>query len=186
MNMKETSNAVESAILEQSLPPQASSPQQENFYRPSFDDYFMTIAKIVATRGTCSRLRAGAVLVKEKRIISTGYNGAPSGLPHCDSEFGHKMEEGHCIRTLHAEENAILQVAIIGGASTQASILYTTYSPCYHCVKKIITCGVRRVVCGQMYRDQSVMQELNRAGVLFELYDGPHIRWKQVLADILA
>lgn len=182
--MKEINHASPSSLTQEVLPPQVHISQQGDFYRPSFDDYFMTIAKIVATRGTCNRLRAGAVLVKEKRIISTGYNGAPSGLPHCDSEIGHKMEEGHCIRTIHAEENALLQVAIIGGSSTQGSILYTTYSPCYHCVKKIITCGVKRVVCGQMYRDQNVIQELNRAGVLFELYDGPHIHWKQMLLSI--
>ena len=93
----------------------------EHYERPSWDDYFMAIAKIIATRSTCDRLRAGAVLVKNKRIISTGYNGAPPGLPHCDGEHGHLMEEGHCIRTVHSEENCVLQAAALGGISTEGS-----------------------------------------------------------------
>jgi dCMP deaminase len=159
--------------------------KKDSYYRPTFDDYFMSIAKIVATRSTCDRLRAGAVLVKNKRIMATGYNGAPAGMPHCDGEDGHKMENGHCIRTLHAEENAILQVAYIGGGSTDGSTMYTTYSPCYHCAKKIISSGIKRVVCGEIYRDGSIIPELVNAGVLAELYPGPHESWKTMLQGIL-
>ncbi|GEM_PF-502677 len=157
---------------------------ERHFFRPSFDDYFMTLAKIVATRSTCDRLRAGAILVKNKRIMATGYNGAPAGMAHCDGEVGHKMEEGHCIRTLHAEENAIIQVVYIGGASTQGSTMYTTYSPCYHCAKKIISAGVERVVCGQVYRDGSVLQDLIKASVLAEVYSGPEPKWQEMLKNI--
>ncbi|HCC22419.1 hypothetical protein A2480_01310 [Candidatus Uhrbacteria bacterium RIFOXYC2_FULL_47_19] len=140
------------------------------YTRPTWDDYFMSIAKIVATRSTCERLRAGAVLVKNKRIVSTGYNGAPPGLPHCDGEKGHKMEEGHCIRTIHAEENCILQAALLGGVSTSDSTIYTTYSPCYHCFKKLVMGGVKKIVAGQIYRDSTIREECEKAGIKFMLY----------------
>jgi dCMP deaminase len=145
-------------------------------HRPSWDDYFMSIAKIVATRSTCDRLRAGAVLVKDKRIISTGYNGAPPGLPHCDGEAGHKLEEGHCIRTVHAEENCILQAAMMGGVSTLGSTCYTTYSPCYHCFKKLAVGGVKRIVAGRIYRDPSIREACGDAGIEFVLYE-PDRAW---------
>ena len=150
--------------------------------RPSWDDYFMSIAKIVATRSTCDRLRAGAVLVKDKRIISTGYNGAPPGLPHCDGPEGHKMEDGHCIRTVHAEENCILQAAVMGGVSTQGSTLYSTYSPCYHCFKKLAVGGVRKVVAGTIYRDPSVAEACKQAGIEFVLYQ-PSKEWLERLSE---
>jgi dCMP deaminase len=140
------------------------------YQRPSWDDYFMGIAKIVAMRSTCDRLRAGAVLVKNNRIISTGYNGAPPGLPHCDGPEGHKMEEGHCIRTVHAEENCILQAAALGGISTMGSTIYTTYSPCYHCFKKLAVGGVKKIVAGAIYRDPSVGEACAQAGIEFKLY----------------
>ena len=105
-------------------------------FRPSWDDYFMAIARIVATRSTCSRLHAGAVLAKNRRILSTGYNGAPPGLPRCDGEAGHLMEEGHCIRTVHAEENTILQAAAIGKASFNASQLVENASTLIEAIQK--------------------------------------------------
>jgi dCMP deaminase len=145
----------------------------------------MSIAKIIATRSTCDRLRAGAVLVKNKRIISTGYNGAPPGLPHCDGDEGHLMEEGHCIRTVHAEENCILQAAFLGGVSTEGSILYTTYSPCYHCFKKLAVGGVRRIVAGKVYRDSTIAESCRQAGIEFALYE-PGREWLDQAAAIFA
>lgn len=138
-------------------------------HRPSWDDYFMAVAKIIATRSTCDRLQAGAVLVLNKRIVSTGYNGSPPGLPHC-VDVGHMMEEGHCVRTIHAEHNAILQVASTPGASTQGSTLYTKYSPCIHCAKYILAAGVVRVVVGKVYRNEKAMDYLKEAGVKVDVY----------------
>lgn len=156
----------------------------ETCFRPPWDDYFMAIAKIAAMRGTCDRARVGAVLVKNKRIISTGYNGAPPGLPHCDGPDGHLMEEGHCIRTLHAEENAIIQLALVGGMSAEGSTLYTTHSPCYHCTKKIIMTGVKRVVAAQAYRiNQDVRDALTSAGVALDMYE-PSAEWNTKLLEI--
>lgn len=138
-------------------------------FRPSWDDYFMAITRIVATRATCDRLSAGALLVKGQRIISTGYNGAPPGLVHCDNQ-GHLLENEHCVRTIHAEHNAILQAAVTGGASTSGSTLYTLYSPCIHCAKYIATAGITRVVVGKIYRNGGVGDYLHAAGIKFDLY----------------
>ena len=149
-------------------------------FRPSWDDYFMAIARIIATRSTCNRLRAGAVLVKNRRIISTGYNGAPPGLPHCDGESGHLMEEGHCIRTVHAEENTILQAAAVGGVTPDGGTLYTTYIPCYHCAKKIIVAGIKRVVAAGVYRNPPIHDAFKEAGVAVELY-APNPSWDALL-----
>ena len=145
--------------------------KKEEYFRPKWDDYFMAIARIIATRSTCDRLRAGAVLVKDKRIISTGYNGAPPGLPHCDGPEGHLMEEGHCIRTIHSEHNTILQAALIPGASTDGSTLYTKSSPCMHCCKYIVAAGVKRVVLGKIYRAEQAIDYLREAGVQVDIYD---------------
>jgi len=153
-----------------------------NPQRPSWDDYFMGIAKIVATRGTCDRLQVGAVLVKDKRIIATGYNGAPPGMPHCDGPDGHQMENGHCIRTVHAEENCILQAAVMGGLGTVGSTLYTTHSTCHHCFKAVAVAGVKRIVAGADYRSASVTEALKHAGVTLEFYQ-PSPDWLGRLAE---
>lgn len=153
------------------------------YYRPSWDDYFMALARIVATRSTCERLRAGAVLIKDKRILSTGYNGAPKGLPHCDGEEGHKLEDGHCIRTLHAEENTLLQIAALGGMSTEGATLYCTYSPCYHCAKKIIASRIARVVCGAIYREPTIKDLFTNAGVKFEIHN-PNQKWTLMCSEL--
>ena len=127
-------------------------------YRPSWDDYFMNIARAVAMRATCDRGKSGAVLVKNKRILSTGYVGSPVGLPHCD-EVGHLMKtvydkEGnasqHCVRTTHAEMNAIVQAARFGIA-VDGSTIYCKMEPCLDCCKAIINAGVKRVVCEKKY-----------------------------------
>ncbi|MCW1929754.1 MAG: cytidine/deoxycytidylate deaminase family protein [Candidatus Kerfeldbacteria bacterium] len=150
--------------------------------RPSWDDYFMAIARIVATRGTCDRLYAGAVLVKDKRIMSSGYNGSPPGLPHCD-DVGHLLEEGHCVRTIHGEHNALLQAAVIGGGSTKGSTMYSVYSPCIHCAKYIAAAGVVRVVIGKMYRNAGVLEYLQNAGIETILYQ-PSEHWNDRVIDI--
>jgi dCMP deaminase len=154
-------------------------------FRPSWDDYFMALARLVSTRATCSRARVGAVLVKQKRIISTGYNGAPPYLQDCD-EVGHLMEDGHCIRVLHAEENAILQLAAIGGTSAQGATLYTTHSPCYHCAKKIIAVGVIRIVAGEKFSNTlPVSTELESAGIVLEMYK-PNRNWLLKLDELFS
>ncbi|HLD21346.1 MAG TPA: cytidine/deoxycytidylate deaminase family protein [Patescibacteria group bacterium] len=157
------------------------SPQR---FRPSWDDYFMAIARIVATRASCDRLDAGAVLVKNKRIVSTGYNGAPQGLPHCD-DAGHLLEDGHCVRTIHGEHNAILQAAVIGGASTEGTTLYTLYSPCIHCAKYVVAAGVTRIVIWKLYRNAVVVDYLKEAGLEVVLYK-PAAGWNEYLAQVFA
>ncbi len=133
--------------------------------RPALDQYFMDIAKVVATRATCDRAHIGAVLVKDKYLISTGYNGAPHGLGHCD-EVGHLMENDHCVRTTHAEQNAIIQAAV-HGTSTHGSTLYSTHSPCKICTKIILNAHIVRVVSETFYRDESVLEMFKEAGVEF-------------------
>lgn len=143
---------------------------ERKHHRPKWDDYFMALVKTISMRATCNRLYAGAVLVKENLIIGTGYNGAPPGLPHCD-EVGHLLEEGHCVRTVHAEHNALLQAAKTGGVSTEGSTLYTKYSPCIHCTKYIISCGVKRIVVGKVYRNESVIDMLQDSGIVVDFYE---------------
>lgn len=142
----------------------------DNTTRPTWDDYFMAIARIVATRGTCDRLRAGAVLTKDSRIIATGYNGSPPGMEHCDGDAGHLLEEGHCVRTIHGEHNALLQAAKIPGATTEGATLYTLYSPCIHCAKYIVAAGVKRIVLGKVYRNSTVIEYLQKAGLAVDVY----------------
>jgi dCMP deaminase len=122
--------------------------------RSSWDQYFMDIAKQVATRATCDRKHVGALLVRDRTILSTGYNGSIRGLPHCD-EVGHMMENGHCVATVHAEANAIIQAAKNGVAIDGATI-YTTASPCWPCFKLIANSGCQRIVFGEFYRDPRI------------------------------
>ena len=137
--------------------------------RPSLDEYFMEIASVVATRSTCLRHQVGAVLVREKRILSTGYNGAPMGLPHClevgcrreNVESGYRHE---LCRAVHAEQNAIIQAAI-HGVSTTGATLYCTHQPCILCAKIIINSQIRRVVYGNPYPDDEALRFLEQAGV---------------------
>ena len=121
--------------------------------RSSWDDDFMGIAEQAATRATCDRKHVGAVIVVDKAIVSTGYNGSPRGMPHCD-DAGHEMKDmggrQSCVRTVHGEANAIAQAAKTG-ASVDGGTLYTTASPCYDCLKLIINAGIVRVVCKEFY-----------------------------------
>lgn len=122
--------------------------------RASWDEYFMSIAQVVATRSTCQRKFVGAVIVKNRTILSTGYNGSIRGMPHC-SDVGHMMEEGHCVATIHAEANAIIQAAR-NGVSIEGADVYVTASPCWNCFKQIANAGVGRICFGEFYRDQRI------------------------------
>ncbi|KKQ56702.1 MAG: CMP/dCMP deaminase zinc-binding protein [Parcubacteria group bacterium GW2011_GWA2_38_13] len=157
---------------------------ERKHYRPSWDDYFMAIVKIIASRGTCDRLYAGSVLVKDNRIIATGYNGSPPGLPHCD-DIGHLLEEGHCVRTIHGEHNSLLQAARLSSTSTEGSTMYTKYSPCIHCAKYVIACGIKRVVIGKVYRNPSAVDMLKEAGVQIDLYQ-ENPEWQEELLKIFS
>ena len=116
----------------------------------------MDIAKQVSTRATCDRKHVGAVLVRDRTILSTGYNGSIRGLPHCD-EVGHMMENGHCVATVHAEANAILQAAK-NGVRIDGATLYTTASPCWPCFKLVDNSGCMRIVFGEFYRDPRIFE----------------------------
>ncbi len=141
--------------------------------RPSWDEYFIKIMETVSARATCDRGKSGCVIVKDKRIISTGYVGAPAGCKHCD-ESGHEMhkvtqedgtESKHCIRTTHAEQNAIVQAARFG-TSTDNSILYCKMTPCYACAKIIINAGIKKVVCLKDYHASKRTKEIfEEAGI---------------------
>jgi dCMP deaminase len=124
--------------------------------RSSWDQYFMDIARQVATRATCDRKHVGAVVVRDRTILSTGYNGSIRGMPHCD-EVGHMMENGHCVATVHAEANAILQAAK-NGVRIEGATLYTTASPCWPCFKLIANSGCVRIVYGEFYRDPRIFE----------------------------
>lgn len=134
--------------------------------RPTWDDYFMEIAFTVAERSTCDRAHVGAVLVRDRRILTTGYNGAPAGLPHCD-EVGHLMIDNHCVRTLHAEQNAIIQGAL-HGISIEGGTAYVTHQPCLTCAKMLINSGIKRIVYAGNYPDENSRLFLQQAGVILE------------------
>lgn len=126
--------------------------------RPSWDEYFLKLSQIVAERATCDRGKSGCVIVKDKRILATGYVGSPPGQPHCD-DVGHLMkkvfdEDGnvsqHCARTIHAEQNAIVQAAK-NGTSIDGSTIYVKMEPCRTCAMMIISSGIKKVVCEKKY-----------------------------------
>ena len=139
--------------------------------RPSWDEYFLNIAKLVATRSTCLRRQVGAVVVKNKQVLATGYNGAPSGITHCD-EVGCLREEldvpsgerHELCRALHAEQNAFLQAAR-HGVNLEGSTLYITVQPCSICAKMIINTGVKKIVIQGSYPDKLGLNFLKEAGV---------------------
>ena len=129
-----------------------------NQSRPSWDDYFMEVANSISKRATCDRGRSGCVIAKDKHILVSGYVGSPAGLPHCD-DVGHQMksvihEDGtttdHCVRTVHAEQNAICQAAKVG-ISVLGATIYTRMTPCRVCAMLIINCGIKRVICERKY-----------------------------------
>lgn len=131
--------------------------------RPDWDDYFLKMAQLAASRATCLRRHVGAVLVREHRVIATGYNGSISGDPHCE-DVGCLMENGHCIRCIHAELSVLLQCATSSQTSARAT-LYSTDLPCLHCAKALIQGGVVRVVYLKDYPDENSVALLHAAGV---------------------
>jgi dCMP deaminase len=139
--------------------------------RPTWDEYFMQMAHVIATRATCLRRSVGALLVRDKRILATGYNGAPSGLPHCEEVGCQRAELGiasgerqELCRGLHAEQNAIIQGAL-HGVSVKDSVLYCTTQPCVICAKMLINAGVKRIVFEGDYQDQLSLDMLQEAGI---------------------
>lgn len=147
--------------------------------RPSWDEYFMEIARAVAKRATCDRGRSGCVIARDKQILVTGYVGSPKGLPHCD-EIGHQIktithEDGHqsqhCVRTTHAEQNAVVQAAKIGVA-INGGTLYCKMTPCATCAKMMINAGIVRVVCEKRYHAGAESEELFRkVGLALDYFD---------------
>ncbi|MDR2976443.1 MAG: cytidine/deoxycytidylate deaminase family protein [Streptococcaceae bacterium] len=138
--------------------------------RPTLDQYFMEIAQLTSSRGTCDRRFVGALVVKDRHVIATGYNGSVSGDVHCD-QVGHKMENGHCIRTVHAEQNALIQCAKYGESTLNTS-LYVTDFPCLICTKLIIQAGVNEIIYGREYGDTDYAKELLAgAGIRVRQYE---------------
>jgi dCMP deaminase len=132
--------------------------------RPDWDSYFMKIAYAVSERSTCDRAFVGCVLVLDKRILTTGFNGSPVGQPHCD-EVGHLLVDEHCVRTIHAETNAIIQAAV-HGVSTRGCFCYVTHFPCLNCTKALINAGITRLVYHIAYRqDENALEFLRTAQV---------------------
>jgi len=142
--------------------------------RPSWDNYFMEMTEVVAKRSTCLRRKVGALIVKDKRVLATGYNGAPSGLKHCE-ETGCLREQNNVpsgerhelCRGLHAEQNAIIQAAL-HGSSINGAILYCTHQPCILCTKMIINAGIKRVVFKGAYPDKLASEMMTEAGIEIE------------------
>lgn len=132
----------------------------------------MNIAREVATRSTCDRKFVGAVIVRDRSILATGYNGSIRGLPHCDEE-GHLMEEGHCVRTVHAEANALVQAAR-NGVRIEGGSIYVTASPCWGCFRLIANGGIVRIVFGEFYRDNKIFEFSQKLGIeLVDLTSAP-------------
>lgn len=150
--------------------------EEAKYRRPSWDEYFMEVCRSIAKRATCDRGRSGCVIAKDHQILVTGYVGSPKGLPHCD-DVGHlfksiQHEDGsvttHCVRTVHAEQNAICQAAK-RGISIDGATLYCKMTPCRTCAMLIISCGIVRVVAEKRYHDaQDSIKMFKDANVILE------------------
>jgi dCMP deaminase len=143
--------------------------------RPSWDQYFLTITRQVAERSTCNRAKVGAVIVRDKNILATGYNGSPAGLPHCldvgclvyRSTTPTGEVEENCFRTIHAEINAIAQAAK-NGAGIQGADIYITHTPCIHCMKVLINTGIKRIFYEKPYKLQTLEELMKHADVTLQ------------------
>lgn len=142
--------------------------------RPDWDEYFMEIANVIKKRSTCLRRQVGAVIVKDKRILATGYNGVPSGIEHCsvrgclrDKLNVPSGERHELCRGIHAEQNAIIQAAYLG-VSIDDSTLYCTNHPCILCAKMLINAGIKRIVIQKGYPDESAAEMFDEAGMTIE------------------
>ena len=150
-----------------------SNPDEQKYQRPTWDEYFMEVVNAISKRATCSRGRSGCVIAKNNHILVTGYVGSPIGFPHCD-EVGHQMKKviheddsisQHCVRTVHAEQNAICQAAKLG-VSIDGATLYCKMTPCRVCAMLIINCGIVRVYCEKQYHAGKESEEMfNHAGI---------------------
>lgn len=159
--------------------------EEGKYIRPSWDEYFMELANAAAKRATCDRGRSGCVIVKDKQILVTGYVGAPTGLSHCD-EVGHLFkktihEDGsetmHCVRTVHAEQNAICQAAK-RGIALEGATLYCRMTPCRVCAMLIINCGIKRVVCEKKYHAGVESEEMfKQAGIQIEFFEDDILKY---------
>lgn len=150
---------------------QVKKEKNKKLKRPSWDTYFLEIARLVAKRSTCQRRQVGAVIVKDKRILTTGYNGAPSGLKHCEDTgcLREKLkipsgERHELCRALHAEMNAMLQAALYG-ISLGGSMMYCTNHPCVICAKMIVNAGIKRIVILSSYPDKFAKDILRSAKI---------------------
>ena len=138
--------------------------------RISWDEYFMAQSHLLSLRSTCSRLSVGATIVKDKRIVSSGYNGSIKGDEHC-IDVGCKVVEGHCVRTIHAEINAILQCSKFG-VETEGATIYVTHFPCLNCTKSIIQAGIKEICYANDYRNNEYARELlEKSGVVVRKVD---------------
>lgn len=157
------------------------------YIRPSWDDYFMEVADAISKRATCDRGRSGCVIARDKQLLVTGYVGSPQGLPHCD-DVGHQMkktihEDGHvtqhCVRTVHAEQNAICQAAK-RGISIDKATLYCRMTPCRTCAMLIINCGIVRVVCENRYHSADESEEMfKQAGIQLDYVSEEILKYKE-------
>lgn len=153
--------------------------------RPSWDEYFMEIANTVSKRATCDRGRSGCVVVRDRQILVTGYVGSPVGMPHCD-DVGHQFKQtihedgnttNHCVRTVHAEQNAICQAAKLG-ISLDGSTLYCRMTPCRTCAMLIINCGIKRVVCEKRYHNAEESEEMfKQVGIQLEYFSEETLKY---------
>lgn len=161
--------------------------EESKYVRPSWDEYFMEIAHTVSKRATCDRGRSGCVIVRDRQILVTGYVGSPIGMPHCD-DVGHQMKQmvhedgsvtNHCVRTVHAEQNAICQAAKLG-ISLLNGTLYCRMTPCRVCAMLIINCGITRVVCEKKYHAGGESEEMFRmAGVKLEFFSEQTMQYEK-------
>ena len=159
---------------------------KDKYVRPSWDEYFMEVAKTIAKRATCDRGRSGCVIAKDKQLLVTGYVGSPIGLSHCD-EVGHRMKKvihdddsisQHCMRTVHAEQNAICQAAKLGVPLDGATV-YCKMTPCRTCAMLIINCGIKRIVCEKKYHQGAESEQMfKNAGITLEYFEDEFVKYK--------
>lgn len=160
---------------------------EEKYIRPSWDEYFIELANAAAKRATCDRGRSGCVIVKDKQVLVTGYVGSPMGLPHCD-EVGHQFKQtmhedgsvtNHCVRTVHAEQNAICQAAK-RGIALEGATLYCRMTPCRVCAMLIINCGIKRVVCEKKYHAGLESEEMfKQASIELVFFEEEVLRYEK-------
>jgi dCMP deaminase len=149
--------------------------------RPTWDKYFLKLAMLVSERATCPRMHCGCVLVRNKRILSTGYNGSIPGDAHCEDD-GCMIIDNHCVRTIHAEMNAILQCSI-HGVSTQGASAYITNMPCTNCAKSLIAAGIKEIVIFSDYHDTKAEEFFEIANVKIKRLEMPEASIKYNLKD---